>query len=157
MLVCTLRYPTLEPVWLGAKVTLTAHVAPAARGEEATQLSVSEKSPDAVTRVTRRLGLFVEFVKVTVCAVLVVPMFCEPNDNDVGEGVTAALVTNTGTVLLGPPEYVAVTIACPTATARTSPLALTVTIAVLDEEKDMYVDRVTSRVVPSENRPETLR
>jgi hypothetical protein len=131
-----LRYPALEPVAVGAKVTLTVHVAPTANGEDETQLSVSEKSPEVPTRVTRKLGLLLVLVRVRVCGPLAVPMFCVPKESEVSEGVTGAAVTKTGTPLLGPPEYVVTTVACPGATALTSPLVLTVTMAGLDEEKD---------------------
>ena len=89
---------------VGEKTTLTVHVVPTANGEEETQLSVSEKSPDVPTPVTLRLGLLLELVKVRVCALLMVPMFCVPKESEVGEGDTGAAVTKTGTALLGPPE-----------------------------------------------------
>jgi hypothetical protein len=157
MLVCRLTYPTLWPVAVGAKLTLTVQVAPTARGEEETQLSVSEKSADADTLVMLRLALLLVLAKVKVCAPLVVPIPCVPNDSEVGVADIGALATKTGTALLGPPEYVAVTIALPTATALTNPLALTVTMAVLDEENDRNVDSVTSSVAPSEKVPDILR
>jgi hypothetical protein len=55
------RVPGLAPTSKGEKETLAVHVPPASRGEEATQLSVSEKSPFAATLSTV-IGSVVAFV-----------------------------------------------------------------------------------------------
>jgi hypothetical protein len=65
--------PLSAPIILGVKVTVIVQVAPAARGDEETQLSVSEKSPP-VFKLKMLIGELPEFVNVN-CCVLVVPIF----------------------------------------------------------------------------------
>ena len=65
--------PISEPAMLGVKVTLMLHVPPAGNGDDATQLSVSEKSPPAFTLNTLTAPL-VTFVIVSCCGALLVPI-----------------------------------------------------------------------------------
>jgi len=75
------RTPVRVPAAVGAKVTEMVHCAPAAR--LGTQLSVSAKSPLAVTLTLRAAPP--EFNSVTVAPALVVPTFCGAKLKVVGE------------------------------------------------------------------------
>jgi hypothetical protein len=76
--------PVLVPVAVGVKVTLTEQVPLAAIGEEATQVLVSAKSPEATTSVTISPAA-PTLVRVAVCGALVVPITWLPNVYDEGE------------------------------------------------------------------------
>ena len=69
-----LRVPVLEPAAVGVKVTLIAQLCALARGDMATQLSVSEKSPTVLTPGTlTKSPVALALVTVICCGALVVP------------------------------------------------------------------------------------
>jgi hypothetical protein len=80
-----------------------------------------------------------------------------PKDKEVGVGLRGPLATETDMPWLGPFAYVATIMHLPGPTALTSPVALTVATAGLDEEKDKYFDSVTFTTLPSGNVPDILR
>jgi len=81
------RFPVLEPVPVGEKVTLTVQAPLGASGEEAIQLSVSEKSPLAVMLRTL-IALAVTLVTVTCRGELLVPMLWLEKVREVGDVVS---------------------------------------------------------------------
>jgi hypothetical protein len=130
------RLPVRVPVTVGEKVTLAVQVPDVPRGDEAMQLSVSEKSPLAVRASTLRLsGL--TLVRVSCWAGLEVPTLCEPNVREAGETASLAGETLTGMdIWRDCPEiaYLTVIEALPPLAAVTVPDASTVATAVFDDK-----------------------
>ena len=90
------RVPVRLPDTVGVKVTATLQAAAGAR--LAPQVLVWAKSPEAATEAINNAA-WPELVKVTFCAALVEPVFCEANvklaGDTVTEGVAAVTVTDT--------------------------------------------------------------
>jgi hypothetical protein len=138
---------------LGVNVTLIVQLPPDAKGEEEIQLSVSEKSPPALTATMFR-ALPLLFVIFRAKGVDALPHGRLPKSKEVGENVNRVGGTATGTDTLtveGLCPYVAVTVALPSPRAVTIPSWLTDATAPLDVPNVWYNECVTSAWVPSEN------
>lgn len=149
--------PCREPTATGVKVTLIVHDPLTAKGDDDMQLSVSAKSPIALTA-TILIGLRLVFVMVSACAELVAPTFWLPKVSETGLTVITGGGTMTGTVVctLCPFRvYVAVIVVLPALPPVTMPFASTVATAVFPEEYVTYDDSVTSRTLPSEKVPKS--
>jgi len=94
-----LTVPFLESFPVGTKETLIVQLAPTAKGDDVTQLSVSEKSPFAL-RVVIRSAPFVELVRVRTCGGLVVPTAWIPKVSEAGDEISAGGSTVTGIATL---------------------------------------------------------
>lgn len=144
--------PCREPTAAGVNVMLIVHEPLTAKGDDDAQLSVSAKSPIALTA-TIFIGLWLVFVTVSACAELVVPTFWLPNVSETGLTVITGGGTVTGTIVwtLWPFRvYVAVIVVLPALPPVTIPFASTVATAVFADEYVTYVDSVTSSTLPSE-------
>jgi hypothetical protein len=123
------------PMMVGVKVTVTEQEAPAASGDEETQLSASEKSPPVPT-LSILTGEVAVFVSVTLCVPIVpnswLPKLSEAGDGVSKKGVTVARIDALATGWPAWP-YVAVTQAFPGPIAVIMPAAFAVITAVLDE------------------------
>ena len=84
-----LNEPLRKPAAMGVKVTLKMQLAPAARPEP--QVLVWEKSPLTVTLVILRVTLPV-FLRVRLCALLLVPTACGRKVKEAGEKLTTGAV-----------------------------------------------------------------
>jgi len=152
-LLVTLIVPVLGPAAVGEKVTLAVQLVPGARGDEAPQLSVSAKSPLALTPKMLIVAVLA-FFKFNCCEALLVPVACAGKTTELGEAISSGLRTWTGTVTwrLWPPcVYVALTAALPGLTAVIPPRASIPTTELFDDTCDKRVDSVTSATLPSEN------
>jgi len=128
--------PTLLPTALGVKATLAMQLALTAKGEEDVQLSVSEKSPLALTP-SILSGPVPVFVTVIWCAELVIPIFWLAKLSDTGLTVITGGGTVTGTVVwtFWPfSAYVAVIAVLPALPPVIIPLGSTVATAVFADE-----------------------
>jgi len=94
-LFATSRLPVLEPVPDGEKVTLTVQLLPTANGNDAAQVSVSEKSPTALATIVF-IGPVEVFVSVTCWGALFVPAACAAKLREAGEAISRGGKTMTG-------------------------------------------------------------
>jgi hypothetical protein len=129
------RLPVLVPAAVGENVTLAVQVPDGAKGDEATQVSVSEKSP-LVARLGIEILSILALVSANCCGPLEVPTLCPGKATEAGETASLGGDTFTG---IGTwrdcPEiaYVAVIDAIPGPAAVTTPEGFTVATALFDD------------------------
>jgi len=90
-----LRLPILAPVAVGEKVTLAVQLLDVPKGDKATQLSVSEKSPLAARFEIEILSILA-LVSVNCCGPLDVPTLCPGKVSEAGETTILGGETFTG-------------------------------------------------------------
>jgi hypothetical protein len=90
-----LRLPVLVPAAVGEKVTLAVQLLDVPKGDEATQLSVSEKSP-FVARLRIEMLSLLALVNTNCCGPLDVPTLCPGKVSEAGETASFGSETFTG-------------------------------------------------------------
>lgn len=129
------KVPALAPAAVGEKVTLATQVPDEPKGDEATQLSVSEKSLLALMLSILSVPPLT-LLRVTRCGRLVVPTLWLAKVSEDGDAVNIGSCTLTGIeiwLVREPSVYCATTNVSPGPTAVTFPKVSTVAMAVFEE------------------------